>query len=217
MADEKEPGAPDEAAEQAYLNNPELCTLVEIEEAEQSTPPDWRRWYSMAVVSLVDAVQLSYDCEPDPRVADDPTEFAILDWGYRMDVAKSYVIAEATLLPAIQKEGKIWVKLPDFAKLAKHLEWRLPAEFRGVTKGSESTLPGDAPLNVTERKTMNKLIYAMAVQGYDYDPENKKNTATGEKSGSIAADTQKAGCTLSHETVSKYLRTAAAAVRCSSI
>jgi hypothetical protein len=56
-----------------------------------------------------------------------------------------------------------------------------------------------------ERNTMLKLIYGMAVDAYDYDPKNPKNTATGGKSSGISQKLQIRGVEISNDTVKKYL------------
>lgn len=65
-------------------------------------------------------------------------------------------------------------------------------------------------LSYKERKSMLLMIYAMAVDGYGYDPKNLKNTLTGDGTDSLLAWFQKQGLKITSDTIRKYLKEATA-------
>ena len=60
----------------------------------------------------------------------------------------------------------------------------------------------DKPLTNIERDSLLKLVIGMAIQGYNYDPTAKKNSAVAE----IAADLSLLGLQLGDDTIRKYLK-----------
>ncbi len=48
----------------------------------------------------------------------------------------------------------------------------------------------------------------MAMAAYKFNPEERRNLATGSKKGSIKADIEKLGFDITEDTVRKYLREA---------
>lgn len=64
----------------------------------------------------------------------------------------------------------------------------------------------DKPLVSQERKSLHKLVLAMAVSRYKYDPSAGYSTATAQ----IESDAAKIGLQISVDTVRKYLKLAAA-------
>lgn len=63
-------------------------------------------------------------------------------------------------------------------------------------------------LSETERNTMLKLIVGMAIDAYGYDPDSKKNPATGNNNGSIKAALERVGLSADEKTIIKYLKEA---------
>jgi hypothetical protein len=63
-------------------------------------------------------------------------------------------------------------------------------------------------LTETERDSLLKLVLGMAIDGYRYDPNNTRNTATGGKKGSIQAALSRCGLEMDQKTISKYLKDA---------
>ncbi|MBI2791139.1 MAG: hypothetical protein HYX61_04195 [Gammaproteobacteria bacterium] len=59
-----------------------------------------------------------------------------------------------------------------------------------------------------ERSTMLKMILGMAMAAYNFNPEERRNEATGSKKGSIKADIEKMGFDITEDTVRKYLNAA---------
>ena len=59
-------------------------------------------------------------------------------------------------------------------------------------------------LGTRERETLLKIIIGMAVKGYRYDPEAKRNTAVSD----IVKDLEELGIAVSDDTVRKYLKSA---------
>ncbi|MDD5268030.1 MAG: hypothetical protein PHO08_13030 [Methylococcales bacterium] len=71
------------------------------------------------------------------------------------------------------------------------------------------TNPKKSDFSETERHTMLKLIIGMAIDGYRYDPNSTRNTATGNNKGSIKAALEMLGLSADEKTISKYLKQAA--------
>lgn len=67
------------------------------------------------------------------------------------------------------------------------------------------------PFSTTERNTLYKMILGMAMQKYGFNPESRRNTATGENTGSICADLEKAGLPVDADTIREHLKAAYAA------
>jgi hypothetical protein len=66
-----------------------------------------------------------------------------------------------------------------------------------------------ANLTTTERNTLYKMILGMARERYGYNPDSKRNAATGSNSGSIASDLEKHGLEVDVDTIRKHLQAAA--------
>jgi len=65
-----------------------------------------------------------------------------------------------------------------------------------------------APLHESERNSLLKLVYGMAVSAYNYAPGKTRNPATGENRGSIYADLQRVDISLSSDTIRRFLKEA---------
>lgn len=74
--------------------------------------------------------------------------------------------------------------------------------------GSQQTA-SDKELLETERSTMLRLIIGMAIDAYKYVPGKPRNSATGNKNGSIKAALENLGLSADEKTISKYLKEAA--------
>lgn len=97
----------------------------------------------------------------------------------------------------------------DHRNLSKVLE-RLPVAF-GEPAENEIKREGDNALSTTERNTLYKMILGMAIKKYGYNPESRRNAATGENTGSICADLEKAGLSVDSDTIRDHLKAAYAA------
>lgn len=64
---------------------------------------------------------------------------------------------------------------------------------------------GSDKLPESERESLVKLALGMAVGGYSYDPSNKRNAATGDNRGSIAADLARIGLAMDSDTIRKFI------------
>lgn len=69
----------------------------------------------------------------------------------------------------------------------------------------KSTKNKTSTIDATERHTMLKLIIGMAMDAYRYDPTASRNSATGEKNGSIKAVLELKGISIDADTIRKYL------------
>lgn len=61
---------------------------------------------------------------------------------------------------------------------------------------------------ITERNTLLKIIIGMAIDAYDYKPDQAKNKATGENNSSIKAALERVGISMDADTIRKYLNEA---------
>jgi hypothetical protein len=85
---------------------------------------------------------------------------------------------------------------------------QLEAQLAEVTARANAPTPkskGEPPtIGTRERETMLKLIIAMAIKGYSYDPKAKR----GDRINEIVSDLENCGVPLSDDTVRRYLREA---------
>ena len=65
-------------------------------------------------------------------------------------------------------------------------------------------------IGTTERNTLHRMILGMAIEKYGYDPEARRNVATGGNNGSICADLDKAGLAVDADTIREHLKAAVA-------
>ncbi len=77
-----------------------------------------------------------------------------------------------------------------------------------MLKNSIQQVPVNENERNHERSTMLKMILGMAMAAYKFNPEEKRNLATGSKKGSIKADIEKMGFDITEDSVRKYLREA---------
>ena len=63
-------------------------------------------------------------------------------------------------------------------------------------------------LHDSERNSLLKLVYGMAIIGFDYKPGSNRNPATGSKARSIAAKLDNLGLKMHPDTVRKYIKEA---------
>jgi hypothetical protein len=73
---------------------------------------------------------------------------------------------------------------------------------------NKAPLTKNDDITESERQTMLKLIIGMAIDAYKYDPDAKRNPATGNNKCSIKAALERVGLSLTEKTISKYLEEA---------
>ncbi|MFO1418515.1 MAG: hypothetical protein U1E83_07570 [Methylotetracoccus sp.] len=88
---------------------------------------------------------------------------------------------------------------------------KLLEEFDEFTRTRDSrtdrpVLRDDLP--PSERESLLKMVLAMAVGAYGYDPRSDNQKATGSGQGSIKVDADRLGLSLDPKTIRKYLREA---------
>lgn len=81
--------------------------------------------------------------------------------------------------------------------------------FKGADVVEDVAAPATIPdvdklQNKNKYNSMLRLIQGMAMEAYGYDPENPKNTATGDKNG-ISAKIATKGISVSNDTIKNYL------------
>jgi hypothetical protein len=72
----------------------------------------------------------------------------------------------------------------------------------------KARLASDVPLRESERGSLLKIIFGMAIASYDYKPDALRNTATGENEGSVHADLVRLGLDLDVDTDWRYIKEA---------
>ena len=81
-------------------------------------------------------------------------------------------------------------------------------EFEGAFGDETPAQQESNDLSETERNSLLKMVYGMAVSAYQYSPNSKKNSATGDNKGSIAADLASMGLDLDSDTIRKFIKEA---------
>jgi hypothetical protein len=92
---------------------------------------------------------------------------------------------------------------------AEVARWLTVCEIPSVYKFTDSKFSKAESLSQKERHTMLKLIVAMAIRGYKYDPDSTNN---GKAIGEIQEDLDIKGIPLSDDTIRNYLKEAVATV-----
>lgn len=84
--------------------------------------------------------------------------------------------------------------------------------FHEGVSTNNSDLAKNITLQDTERLTLLKLVFGMAIDAYEYNPYANRNDATGDNRGSIAAQLKKHGISINSDTVRRYLTEAKEAI-----
>lgn len=113
---------------------------------------------------------------------------------YAHAVEEGYGLDTHTEAKLNEPHPKFWRE--DIEKWLALIEWK---DARYFTKWVQEQ---EKPLGTRERETLLKLVIGMAIKGFDYDPDSKKNSAIPQ----IVASLEGVGLPLSGETVRKYLK-----------
>jgi hypothetical protein len=109
-------------------------------------------------------------------------------------------------------------RVPDVIRWFDQVELDVPEQLLaaadkyhvlGIGKKSRlgrSKAADDKPLDARERSTMLKMIIALAIKGYGYDPSAERSAIPSE----IESDMNLLGVGINLETIRKYLRTGSA-------
>lgn len=81
-------------------------------------------------------------------------------------------------------------------------------EFERYLSEKSSEQKQDNFMPESEKSSLLKLVLGMAVASYGYDPKEKRNSASGDNSGSIADSLAAIGLNIDSDTVRKYLKEA---------
>lgn len=166
-------------------------------------------WARAATWTDEQAVMLSLNRHPQQEYLDSIKALSILEI-QKSELAMSFFdrLALASLARKagqISKKGKsiefvAWFKQMDFDVRADLIEQ--VSRFQSNTSNSAQNL--GKQLTDQERETLLKLIAAMAVKGYTFDPNANRNAATSD----IKSDLELMGFNLDSKTVLKWLRAA---------
>lgn len=182
-------------------------------EGREADAPHWAR---MQRWSLDEAVALSIGYEPCGD---------LLERSKGMPVQND-VLAYYFKRKALIQDNFDWVgfssprknSVPDVVRWFDQVELDVPQQLLaaadkyhalGIGKKSKlgrSSAADDKPLDPRERSTMLKMIIALAVKGYGYDPSAERSTTPTE----IETDMNLLGLGINLDTIRKYLRSGAA-------
>lgn len=186
-------------------------------------------WDKMASLSIESAALYTFGIDPDAiqdelqggyenASIDLPTKF-----DDRLRIIKSAVQSEK--IKRVPVSGNNPVDIDNHTKILKteFIAWCKanhytckPTEAKAehpqyqpkiVSVDHTSTQKTDIP-STKERESMLKIIIGMAVGAYKYDPSKERNSATGEKSGSIFVDLEQADVRIDCDTILKYINEA---------
>ncbi len=179
---------------------------------------DCLKWAREVSWTLVEAAFLSmgfvpntivtYDFKKTERVLVFITSPFIAELNYRHDLLQKHSfeagLNNASPLDFIRWFQSVELSVPkNLVSTIKRLN--LPRNMYGEV--SEDHEKKDA-LHSLERKTLLKLIAAMSIQGYKFDPNAKRNDATAD----IQSDLELLGIPLDQKTILKWLRVATATI-----
>jgi hypothetical protein len=77
-----------------------------------------------------------------------------------------------------------------------------------TSKNHSGVINNSENINIREKGSLLKILLGMAMSKYDYIPDARRNSATGENAGSIVADLQKHGIEVDVDTIRKFLKEA---------
>lgn len=188
---------------------------------------DWSVWKLKATVTLKEACCLSLEVNPenDYELIQEKSkqgEYTNTElYNLASEVAKRIEICIANLpgrggnLPVFKRlpdpygsiglPGRVLVKLPEFGSWIASKGLNLPDKF---PIAEIKIMESQDNLSEKERNSLLKMILGMALDAYQYKPENDRNTATGENKGSIYAACQEYKIDISNDTIKKYLNEA---------
>lgn len=171
----------------------------------EKKPVDWRYWLSLDLWKLDDACLLLSGANPESvpsRQRDDWWNKSKL-WHIATASVKAHKLKCAEYKPN-EKFSVVEPKV--FLEWAQSKDVEIPPELQPLI-ADESTganISADV-IDGRERDILLKIIYGMAVKKYDYNPSAAKNSATGEKSGSIFDDLEKLGLRVSSDAIRRHL------------
>jgi hypothetical protein len=179
---------------------------------------DVQHWARMQRWSLDEAVALSIGFEPCGDLLE----------GYKGMPVRNDVLAFYLKRQALIKNNFKWVgfdgprknSVPDIVRWFDRVELNVPEQLLaaadkyyalGIGKKSKLGRSGTADdklLDPRERSTMLKMIIALAIQGYGYDPSAKRSAVPSE----IESDMNLLGIGINLETIRKHLKSGSALI-----
>jgi hypothetical protein len=166
-------------------------------------------WARAATWTDEQAVMLSLNRHPEQKYLDCMKALSLTEI-QKSELAMNFfdrvaLVAYAKEAGQISKEGKAI----DFVAWFKQMEFDVRADLIEQVKRFQTNTPNLAPdqekqLTDRERETLLKLIAAMAVKGYRFDPNMDRNAATAD----IRGDLELLGFPMDNKTILKWLRAA---------
>ena len=196
---------------------------------ETECDADYKHWWRMPIWSDDDAVALSLG--KDPRRVQWQNIKAYLgtsafaqEYKNRLDVlhlirhedgydpdcdlvVMMYPFEYVDHLERLEYEGVAALKAHMPAPKEAPIDW----EQRYNTLNQEHQIllkKREEPLQERERNNLYKMILGMAIEKYNYRPEEEKNGATGKKRDSIHQDLKRLGIKIDSKTILSHLRKA---------
>ncbi len=155
--------------------------------------------YSARFYSLQDLANRAYE---NKQLTWPLTPARWVEWAKRMDIAVD---------PELESESLKWdaansVSASVEAARIKDLEAKLALATKEIHECKDRDAKVEKALGTRERETVLKIIIAMAVKGYSYDPKTQRS----DKIKDIENDTDACGVRVTDDTIRRYLREAAA-------
>lgn len=182
--------------------------------------PDWKHWLNMATVTVDEAIFLSLNVDPRIKSVRDFSSkkgLTKLDglnlkerlspYADRLNQVEAALLAR--VLPSLIQyapipldRSKIPLGLQSFIVWVKNLptSWGLPAELEGLMNAKLPTR--DSPREIA---SYQKILIALVVKHYKYDPAHEKSPVTSQIRGRLEA----VGLSLDDETIRKCLKNSA--------
>lgn len=182
--------------------------------------PDWDHWLNMASVTVDEAIFLSLNVDPRIKSVRNlaskkgltesdglKLKERLAPYTDRLSQVESALVAR--VLPSFIRHAplpldrsKIQVGLQDFIKWVKTLtiNWDLPAELESLINAKLPTR--DSPREIA---SYQKILVALVVKQYNYDPSDEKSPVTSQIRGRLEA----VGLSLDDETIRKCLKNSA--------
>lgn len=184
----------DEAASLSFGKDPRVVSRKRVEAILSYTSPFASKYRDLCEVieRAVQAKSLSFPIKPEIFVA----------WTERNGILFPENLK--AIVKARGQETPDWkARYGDLSEKTTKMIAEQESRIADLTQELEKAL-AEKPLKTRERDTVCKIIIGMAVRGYAYNPQAKKNTAISD----IASDIQHLGLSVDQDTIRRWVQEA---------